>query len=68
MIYHMEERVINTNGHVAVAGDFNARDGEWKMPSTNSWGKYILDLVARAGLTCCPKLMQQPTRFGALGR
>ena len=46
----LEESVIDTTGHIVVAGDFNARAVEWGMPSTNSRGKYILDFAARAGL------------------
>ena len=49
-IDRLEERVLDTTGHIVVGGDFNARAVEWGMPSTNSRGKYILDFAARAGL------------------
>lgn len=46
----IEDRVQELDGPFVVAGDFNARAVEWGSPTTNTRGRYILDMSARLGL------------------
>lgn len=42
---------LSRSWNVVVAGDFNVRADKWEMPQTNRRERYILEMVARAGLS-----------------
>lgn len=46
----LEDQILNTQGKVVVAGDFNARALEWGMPHSNTRGRLIMEMAARTGL------------------
>jgi hypothetical protein len=46
----LEDAVRDMEGHVVVAGDFNAQALEWGMPRQNDRGKYIMEMASRLGL------------------
>lgn len=49
-VSEIEDAVRATNGNLIVAGDFNAKSLEWGMPTTDSRGRFLLEMAARSGL------------------
>lgn len=47
----LEDKVREIGGGLVIAGDFNAKAIEWGMNTTDSRGRYILEMAARTGLT-----------------
>lgn len=47
----IEDEIRKIEGKIIVAGDFNSRGVEWGSRTTNSRGRSILEMAARAGLT-----------------
>lgn len=50
MLDDIEDTTSNTQGHVILAGDFNAKAAEWGMTLTDQRGRQILDMAARTNL------------------
>lgn len=46
----LEDEILRMAGRVVVAGDFNAKAVEWGMTASDSRGKYLLEMAARANL------------------
>lgn len=46
----LEDALRTRQGHVVVAGDFNARAIEWGMTMTNKRGRLLLEMAARLDL------------------
>lgn len=47
----IEDKIINLNGEVIIAGDFNAKSAEWGSEVSDTRGNEVADLAARLDLT-----------------